>query len=211
MIKPRLAKILDGLGIERRAVAEEHRLEHCAVFFLRRPGRKHAINGREPSVAQSEGSAFEPARLRPRDLLQTPGPANGPLPINVLSGFHPAPVVEVAGILVSPRPPKLNRCADPIPPFESRGRVDDLRRRHFDPEPDPAVHRPPLVVLFHGCRGEIKLEAVGIAQRLGHESPFETERAAWVHPALFNSADVLRTEAKWEQYRSRSARRSEAG
>src|SRR5439155_664828 len=39
----------------------------------------------------------------------------------------------------------------------------------------------------------------------------ETECAAWVHPAPFNSADVLRTEAEWEQYRSRSARRREAG
>jgi len=53
--------------------------------------------------------------------------------------------------------------------------------------------------LFYHRRGEVKFEAVGIAQGRGHEPPFETERAACVHPALFDSADVIRTEAKWKQ------------
>ena len=130
MIEAHFAESFDGIGIERRAVPEQHGFEDSSVAAFGQPGWVEAVDAlkQAPPRAFSQarhssrrraGTAVARARTCPVgrgppasfDRRRTPDVSN---PIDIFDRFHPTPEVKAAGVAVDLRPAQADLGVDEV-------------------------------------------------------------------------------------------------
>ena len=135
VIEARLAKIVDGAGVERRAVAPQHRLQHCTVSPLRSPGRIKIINALQQALPRMFDKSRRRVGISAAGDFDHLGAANRAHPVEVFNVLHPPTKVEAAGVLVDVRLAEANIRSNGISMMDfvqpgASGGIDYFRPLH---------------------------------------------------------------------------------